>query len=408
MYICRPQYLSEPQKQKFMSFKDLGLSAYIKRTIKSEGYKAPYPIQEQAIPAILRGKDVLGIAKTGSGKTAGYVWPLLTLLRHGSSTKNRMVQALVLVPTRELAVQVQSVFHLFGNENPDTTRSMAVYGGVAINPQMKKLFGVNILVATPGRLIELAEANAVDLSGIEYLVLDEADKMLNLGFEDEMHKIFKMLPRGRQNLLFSATLSEKIEEVQKVVLHRPTIVKIAGADDTEDKPNIEQTGYFVDEETKGPLLRHIIHTQGFKQVLIFAGTSHKADNIAKKLKHNGIDATSIHGKRSQGSRTDSLTKFKNGSLRVLVATDLLSRGIDISGLPCVINYDLPRSPKDYVHRIGRTGRADAKGEAMAFVTPEDKNHFRVIQKKMGTWVTMIDSENLTLVSPPKPEKSEEA
>lgn len=384
-----------------MSFKALGLSAHIRKIIAEDQFTAPYPIQEKAIPAILRGKDVLAIAKTGSGKTASYVWPLLTILRHASGTKNRAIKALILVPTRELAVQVQSVLFHYGQENPEATKSLAVYGGAAINPQMKALFGVNILVATPGRLIELTETSAVELGDLDILVLDEADKMLNLGFEEEMHQIFQKLPRRRQNLLFSATLSDRIEEIKNLILFRPTVIK--GEEEGEvEELQIEQLGYHVSDEKKGPLLRHLITSNDYKQVLVFVSTTHKADQVAKKLKHNGIDATSIHGKRTQGSRTDSMTKFRNGKLRVIVATDLLSRGIDISGLPCVINYDLPRSPKDFIHRIGRTGRADQKGQALTFVNEDDKHHFRVIQKKMGKWVTMIDTENLDLSAPAKP------
>jgi ATP-dependent RNA helicase RhlE len=301
---------------------------------------------------------------------------------------------LVLVPTRELADQVHEVFKTFGIASPVPFKSLAIYGGVSINPQMKALNNVNVLVATPGRLLDLVESNAVKLSHIQTLVLDEADKMLNLGFKEEMDRIFALLPKKRQNLLFSATLSEDVNKVNQFLLRNPLVIKIESKEDNIDL--INQLGYFVTEEKKGPLLRHIIKSQELKQVLIFTSSVYKADNVADKLRKNGIDATAIHSKKSQTARTDALRNFKLGNVRVLVTTDLLARGIDIEFLPCVINYELPRSPKDYVHRIGRTGRAESPGDAISFVTEEDKNHFRVIQKKMGKWVTMIDSENLDL------------
>jgi ATP-dependent RNA helicase RhlE len=232
------------------------------------------------------------------------------------------------------------------------------------------------------------------LSDIETLVLDEADKMLNLGFQEEMNRIFALLPEKRQNLLFSATLSEQIENINQIILHNPVVIKIEPEQENLDL--IDQVGYFVSEEKKGPLLRYIIKKNDLKQVLVFTSSVYKADNVADKLRKNGIDAAAIHSKKSQGARTDALSKFKSGQLRVLVATDLLARGIDIEFLPHVINYELPRSPKDYIHRIGRTGRAESSGEAISFVTPEDQHHFKIIQKKMSKWITMIDSENLDL------------
>jgi ATP-dependent RNA helicase RhlE len=256
------------------------------------------------------------------------------------------------------------------------------------------LQGVQVLVATPGRLLELVESNSVHLSEIETLVLDEADKMLSMGFQDEMERIFALLPEKRQNLLFSATLSDKLANINQIVLHNPVVIKIGPAKENIDQ--IEQTGYFVSAERKGPLLRYIIKKNDLKQVLVFTSSTYQADNVADKLCKNGIDAVSIHSKKSQGARTEALREFKTGKLRVLVTTDLLARGIDIEFLPCVINYELPRSPKDYIHRIGRTGRAESAGEAISLVTPEDQHHFRIIQKKMGKWVTMVDSANLDL------------
>ncbi len=377
-----------------MPFTSLGLSPSLLKVLEAQHYTAPYPIQQQAIPAILNRKDILGIAPTGSGKTAGYVLPILMNLQGNTVSKNRHVNVLVLVPTRELAVQVNEVFKIFGSGLPRAVRSLAVFGGVSINRQMMGLQGVNVLVATPGRLLELVESKAVHLSGIDTLVLDEADKMLNLGFKEEMDRVFALLPAKRQNLLFSATLSEDVNNINQMLLHDPLVIKIEAESNNIDL--IKQLAYFVTEEKKGPLLRYLIKHNDIKQALVFTSSVYKADNVADKLRKNGIDAMAINSKKSQGARTEALSKFKSGKLRVLVATDLISRGIDIKFLPCVINYELPRSPKDYIHRIGRTGRAESPGEAISFITPDDQQHFKVIQKKMGKWVTMIDSENINL------------
>jgi ATP-dependent RNA helicase RhlE len=377
-----------------MPFSSLGLSPALLKKITEQNYTQPYPIQLEAIPAILKRKDILGIARTGSGKTVSYVLPILMNLLGKTVTKNRHVNVLVLVPTRELAIQVSEVFLLFSSGLPERIKTMAVFGGVSINPQMMALQGVNILVATPGRLLELVDSKAVHLTDIETLVLDEADKMLNLGFREEMSLIFKLLPKRRQNLLFSATLNEDVTRINQLLLNNPVIIKTEEEEDYFEK--IQQLGYFVSEEKKGPLLRYLIKTNDMKQVLIFTSSVYKADNVADKLRKNGIQASAIHSKKSQGARNEALGKFKSGELRVLVATDLISRGIDIQFLPFVINYELPRSPKDYIHRIGRTGRAESSGEAISFVSPEDQHHFRIIQKKMGKPVTMIDSEHLQL------------
>ena len=377
-----------------MSFSSLGLSPALLKKVAEQNYTQPYPIQLEAIPAILKRRDILGIARTGSGKTVSYVLPILMNLVGNTITKNRHVNVLVLVPTRELAIQVSEVFLLFSSGLPERIKTMAVFGGVSINPQMMALQGVNILVATPGRLLELVESKAVHLSEIETLVLDEADKMLNLGFREEMSLIFKLLPKKRQNLLFSATLNEDVTRINQLLLQNPLVIKTEEEEDYFEK--IQQLGYFVSEEKKGPLLRYLIKTNDMKQVLIFASSVYKADNVADKLRKNGINASAIHSKKSQGARNEALWKFKSGELRVLVATDLISRGIDIQFLPFVINYELPRSPKDYIHRIGRTGRAESSGEAISFVSPEEQHHFKIIQKKMGKPVTMIDSDNLNL------------
>ncbi len=383
-----------------MSFSDLGISSRLIKKLSEQNYTQPYPIQRETIPAILSGKDVLGISPTGSGKTAGYVLPILMSLHENVISKNRHVKVLVIVPTRELAIQVKEVFETFGSAMMNPVKSLAVFGGVSINPQMIAMQNVDVLVATPGRLLELVGSKAVHLSEVATLVLDEADKMLNQGFEEEMNRILEMLPRKRQNLLFSATLSEDLEPINRVLLKDPVICKIANTENTEENFNLDlihQLGYFVSEERKGPLLRFLIKKNEMKQVLVFTSSVFEADKVTDKLRKNGIDAAAMHSKKSQGARTDALSRFKSGKLAVLVATDLISRGIDIAFLPHVINYELPRSPKDYIHRIGRTGRAENPGEAITFVTPDDSHHFRVIQKKMGKWVTMIDSEPMDLL-----------
>ena len=375
-----------------MPFSSFGLSKSLLKALADEGYTKPYPIQKETIPAILREKDVFGIAKTGSGKTASYVLPILTNLR--GTTKNRHVEVLVLVPTRELAMQVDDVFKVFGKALPQRIKSMAVYGGVSINPQMKGLQHVNILVATPGRLLDLVESKAVYLSAVATLVLDEADKMLNLGFKEEMNRIFALLPKRRQNLLFSATMSDEVREINEIILHKPLVLQIDP--EGQNLELINQIAYSVEADKKGLLLRYLIKTKFLHQVLIFTSSTKKADNVAGKLHKNGISAKAIHSKKSQGARTEALNLFKTGKITILVATDLLSRGIDIEFLPCVINYELPRSPKDYIHRIGRTGRAESSGEAITFVTPEDEHHFKVIQKKMGQQVEILESKDMDL------------
>ena len=377
-----------------MPFSKLGLAPELLKALALQNYSQPYPIQEAAIPAILKKKDVLGIAQTGSGKTASFVLPILTNFKESTPLKNRHIRTLVIVPTRELAIQVREVFQLFSSALETPIKTMAVYGGVSINPQMKSLIGVSILIATPGRLLELERLNAIHLSNVETLVLDEADKMLNLGFKDEMTEIFALLPKKRQNLLFSATLSDDLSGITDIVLQDPEIIKIEAEKENIDL--ITQTAYTTTEEKKGPLLRFLIKKNNMKQVLVFTSSAFKADTVAEKLCKNGIDAMAMHSKKSQEARMRALTKFKNGNIRVLVATDIIARGIDIQFLPFVINYELPRSPKDYVHRIGRTGRAENPGEAISLITPEEQQHFRVIQKKMGKWVTLVDGESINL------------
>ncbi|MFK8006564.1 MAG: DEAD/DEAH box helicase [Saprospiraceae bacterium] len=377
-----------------MSFTKLGLPVSLVAALADQQYQTAYPIQSAAIPAILDQKNILGIAKTGSGKTASFVLPILANLQGSILIKNRHPLVLVLVPTRELAVQVNEVFQLFSNALPERIKTLAVYGGVSINPQMMAMNGVQVLVATPGRLLDLIDSKAVHLSNVKTLVLDEADKMLNMGFKDEMNRLLDFLPQRRQNLLFSATLSPDLDRLSTILMKDPLVIKI----ETEESNinQIQQSGYFVPDEKKGPLLRYLIKTNDLQQVLVFTSSSYKADNVANKLRKNGVKAEAIHGKKSQSARNNALNQFKAGKLTVLVATDLLSRGIDIAFLPCVINYELPRSPKDYIHRIGRTGRADNSGLAISFVNPESVQHFKVILKKGKQWIDMVDSSTLDL------------
>ncbi len=377
-----------------MPFSSLGLSPALQKALAEQNYAKPYPIQTEAIPAILEGKDILGIAQTGSGKTASFVLPILEQFQTQTTTKNRHIKALVLVPTRELAMQVNEVFKTLSNKLPERTKSLAVFGGVAINPQMIALQGVEILVATPGRLLELISTRAVSLSAVKILVIDEADKMLNLGFKEEMTQVFGLLPKKRQNLLFSATLSDDLNNINRNLLRNPVVVKVE--EEVKNLDLIKQFAYLITEEKKGPLLRYIIKQNKIKQVLVFTSSVHRADAVAVKLNANGIDAYAVHSKKSQEARTEALSLFKSGKIRVLVATDLMARGIDIKFLPYVINYELPRSPKDYVHRIGRTGRAESSGEAISLVSPEEEHHFKVIQKKMGKSATLIDGNTLDL------------
>lgn len=376
-----------------MSFEALQLHPSILANVTALGYERPTPIQEQAIPVVLEGRDLLGIAKTGSGKTASFALPILSrLLNFPLGEKSRHPKVLVVVPTRELAVQVFEVFKELSHNLPQPIKSLAVYGGVSINPQMKALYGVDVLVATPGRLLDLQSTDAVHLSRVKTFVLDEADKMLNMGFQEDMQEIIDLLPERRQNLLFSATLSKRLSGINRVLLSDPAVIEIAAPKEAEELINL--LGYFVADERKGPLLRHLIQERDMQQVLVFASSGFNADKVAHKLAKNGIQAVSIHGKKSQSARMDALARFKSGKLRVLVATDLISRGIDINELPYVINYELPRSPKDFVHRVGRTGRAESEGLAITFVQREETHHFKVILKKMKRYMEVIDSETM--------------
>ncbi|MDY0931297.1 DEAD/DEAH box helicase [Chryseobacterium sp. CFBP8996] len=377
-----------------MSFESLGLSHNIIHSVKKLGYLKPFPIQEQAVPVILEGKDLMGIAQTGSGKTACFVMPILEKLQNAEVKKDRNVQVLILVPTRELAIQIDEVFRAFTDNLKREVRTMAVYGGVSINPQMKGMFGVEILIATPGRLLDLIDHNALSISGIQHLVIDEADKMFQLGFGEEMNKLFAMMPVAKQTTLFSATLNDKVAEMKERLSINPTIIEIKKEEVEID--NIEQLAYHVSPENKGPFLRYLIKEKKVEKALIFVSSTRSADNLVEKLKKNKIKAVAIHSQKSQGARRNNLEEFKVNGAQILVATDLIGRGIHIESLPCVINYELPRSPLDYIHRIGRTGRAGEKGTAISILTDDELQHFRVIQKKMGKKVTLQRTEDINL------------
>jgi ATP-dependent RNA helicase RhlE len=377
-----------------MAFSSLGLSAPLLQAIREHKYANPYPVQEQAIPAIIKGHDILGISKTGSGKTAGYVLPILELFQTRASKGDRYVGALVIVPTRELAIQVNDVFKTFSKHLPQTIKTTAVFGGVSINPQMMQVRHTDVLIATPGRLLDLIASKAVHISRADILVLDEADKMLNDGFKEEMDKILELLPEKRQNILFSATLNNDINDIQLKLLREP--VKIEIVEQEQSIEQISQLAYNTTLERKGPFLRYLIKSENMTQVLVFTSAIRSADNLVAKLNKNGIQAAAFHGDLSQGTRVDNLRAFKEGRLRVLIATDLAARGIDIQSLPVVINFELPRSPKDYVHRIGRTGRADKQGTAISLLCEDDQHHFKIIQKKMGKKVEIKESADISL------------
>ncbi|TAE91482.1 MAG: DEAD/DEAH box helicase, partial [Runella slithyformis] len=330
----------------------------------------------------------------GSGKTASFVLPILELFQRKSNSRTLHLKVLVLVPTRELAIQVSDVISTFAEKLPTQVKNMAVFGGVPLNQQMVKLRNTEILVATPGRLLDLISTQSVNLGRIEILVLDEADKMLDLGFEEEMNNILRLMPAKRQNILFSATLDTKLDVIKNTLLCEP--VKIEIEEETHNIELIKQSAYLVSPERKGPLLRYLIKARGMQQILVFVSSVRTADNLVVKLKKNGINAAAIHSKKTQNARTEVLRNFKTNKTTVLVATDLASRGIDIQFLPFVINYELPRSPKDYIHRIGRTGRAVSSGEAISLICPDDQHHFGIIQKKMGKKVESIDTADFDL------------
>lgn len=361
-----------------MAFTTLGISPLFSSALAQ--FEEPTEVQSAAIPEVLNGGDLLVTAKTGSGKTTAFILPLLERWMKGSQKKRTF--ALILVPTRELAAQVREVVQDYAKCLPERLKVVSAVGGVSINPQMMALRGgVDFLVATPGRLLDLASKNAVKLDEVKSLVLDEADRMLDLGFAGELGRILAMLPEERQNLLFSATFPKAVEAIAGELLNEPHRIEIK--QESEDVPDITQRAIRVDMAKRSPLLRHLIKQEEWERVLVFVGKKYTAGHVADKLNVNGIDAEALHGDLSQGARSAVLRDFKNSAVQVLVATDLAARGIDIVGLPVVLNYELPRSPADYVHRIGRTGRAGEKGVAINFVTAEAVAHFNVIEKRNG-------------------------
>ncbi|MDE2623093.1 MAG: DEAD/DEAH box helicase, partial [Betaproteobacteria bacterium] len=364
-----------------MEFSNLGLAEEIVRAVTEHGYTTPTPIQAQAIPAVLSGGDLLAGAQTGTGKTAGFVLPILHRLSDkamkGPSSGRPPVRALILTPTRELAAQVEESVQIYGKYTK--LSSMALFGGVSINPQIQRLRSrIDILVATPGRLLDHVGQKTLDLSQIQILVLDEADRMLDMGFIRDIRKILALLPKQRQNLLFSATFSDEIKALADSLLDKPALIEVARRNATAD--TISQKVYSVDRDKKRQVLAHLIKTQQWFQVLVFTRTKHGANNLAEQLSKDDIPALAIHGNKSQGARTRALAEFKSGKLQVLVATDIAARGIDISELPHVVNYELPNVPEDYVHRIGRTGRAGADGEAISLVCVDELDFLRGIER----------------------------
>jgi ATP-dependent RNA helicase RhlE len=363
-----------------MSFSDLGLSDEIVRAVTEQGYTKPTPIQTQAIPAVLGGGDLLAGAQTGTGKTAGFTLPILQRLakRPGTaSAKGKPIRALILTPTRELAAQVEESVRVYGKYLP--LSSTVIFGGVGINPQIKLLRdGVDILVATPGRLLDHMQQGTVNLNSIEILVLDEADRMLDMGFIRDIRRVLAALPKQRQNLLFSATFSNEIKELADGLLNSPAMIEVARRNSTVEV--ISQKVHPVDRNRKHPLLSHLIKTRNWSQVLVFTRTKHGANKLIEQLERDDITALAIHGNKSQSARTRALSEFKDGTLQVLVATDIAARGIDIDQLPHVVNYDLPNVPEDYVHRIGRTGRAGATGEAVSLVCVDEHGLLKDIEK----------------------------
>ena len=363
-----------------MSFKSLGLIDELLKAVEKQGYTTPSPIQEKAIPLVLERKDVLASAQTGTGKTAGFTLPILQILHQTKKEGRRPVRALVLTPTRELAAQVHK--NVLDYSQYLDIKSTVIFGGVNAKPQIKSLrYGVDIVVATPGRLLDLIDQRALSLGRIDMLVLDEADRMLDMGFLRDIKKIMAMMPTKRQNLLFSATFSKEIKKLAEGILHKPVLVKAEPENSTAEK--VAQKTYRVDQSDKIGVTIKLIADGNWKQVLIFTRTKHRANKLSDKLVKAGITSAAIHGNKSQGARTKALAAFKSGRVRVLVATDIAARGLDIPLLPHVINFELPNIAEDYVHRIGRTGRAGASGEAISLVDINEVEYVKGIEKLLG-------------------------
>ena len=383
-----------------MSFKDLGLSEALLKAVQEKGYTTPSPIQEKAIPHILQGKDVLASAQTGTGKTAGFTLPVLQYLSETKHPKYRPLRALILTPTRELAAQVYDNVREYSSYL--NIRSTVVFGGVKATSQIKVLRrGVDVLVATPGRLLDLHDQKAVSFKRIDVLILDEADRMLDMGFRRDLNKIMGLMPSKRQNLLFSATFSKEIKTLAQEILNNPVLVKATPENTTAEMVN--QKVYTVDKKAKTQVIINLIKEGNWNQVLIFTRTKHGANRLTTKLLKAGISAAAIHGNKSQGARTKALSQFKSNDSRVLVATDIAARGLDIPLLPHVVNFELPNVPEDYVHRIGRTGRAGASGEAISLVCSEETEYQKAIEKLLQTTLetNIIEGFEPTDDAPPK-------
>lgn len=379
-----------------MKFSDLALSTEILDAVAKKGYEIPTPIQEQAIPAILSGKDVMAAAQTGTGKTAGFTLPILEKLSKGNPTRGNQVRALILTPTRELAAQVHENVKTYSKNL--RLRSAVVFGGVKINPQMMKLRGgVDILVATPGRLLDLYNQNAVKFKHLEVLVLDEADRMLDMGFIHDIKKLISFLPKKRQNLLFSATFSQEIRNLAKGMINNPVEISVTPRNTTVEA--VEHYLYPVDKKKKTLVLIELIKTEKWQQALVFSRTKHGANRITKDLEQKGISAAAIHGNKSQGARTRALANFKDGTVKILVATDIAARGIDINQLPQVVNFDLPNVAEDYIHRIGRTGRAGASGKAVSLVSADEFDQLKDIERLLKQLIIRKKLEGFTPTIP---------
>ncbi len=367
-----------------MSFEQLGLMPRLLKAVADQGYNTPTPIQAQAIPAILDGRDVMGGAQTGTGKTAAFALPVLQILNQGGN-KSRRPRCLVMAPTRELAAQVGDFMTTYGKNL--TLRSTVVFGGVGINPQIDKLRrGVDILVATPGRLLDHAGQGTVDLSGVEILILDEADRMLDMGFIHDIKRVLKLLPAKRQNLLFSATYSDEIKRLADKLLNNPEMIEVARRNTAAEK--VDQVVHPVGLKAKRVLLAQLIKDGDWERALVFTRTKHGANRLATYLEKSGIGAAAIHGNKSQTARTRALSEFKAGKVRILVATDIAARGLDIDKLPHVVNFDLPNVAEDYVHRIGRTGRAGRSGMAVSLVSADEQKLLRPIERLLGRQISV--------------------
>ncbi len=378
-----------------MSFAQLELAPHLQSAAQRIGWEEPFPIQSAVIPVFLQGKDIMGIAQTGSGKTGAFSLPMLQMLQDQPRNEGRAIRGLILVPTRELAVQITDVITALKVQLKREIKIMGIYGGVSINPQMKNMFRTDIVVATPGRLLDLLDHKALTLDELQFFGVDEADKMFQMGFEEEMNRILALLPKKRQTFLFSATLNDKVEQLKQQLNIDPIVIEVQAKGEEEIGEIIEEA-FSVSAERRGPFLRYLIKDRKMEQVLVFVSAIRTADNLMEKLNKNGIKATSLHGHQSMRTRFDAINAFKKGRVQVLIATDLLARGIDISGLPYVINFELPRSPQDYVHRIGRTGRAGESGNAISLIIPEEEHHFKIIKKKNKKWITLQETEEIDL------------